>query len=63
MKDTIKYILLNENGGPNLEELIGIAFSLSVSLAVYIVGHAWNRKEKEAYQSFEDIKSGIANPR
>lgn len=28
MKDKIKYVLCNENGGPNVEHLIGIVLAL-----------------------------------
>lgn len=40
MKDRIKYCLNNENGNPNLQNLIGLAFAMTILCGMYPLGRS-----------------------
>ncbi len=59
MKDTLRLVLNNENGGPNLEELIGIAYSLAVGAALFTVGKAMALWLKGAKGTVQGLSSKV----
>ena len=58
LKD-IKDILCNEHGGPNLEELLGIAYSLGVGTGLFAVGTAMKNWLVGASSSVSSISYAV----
>ena len=40
MLESIKYVLNNENGGPNLEQIMGLGISSIIMAGVWVVGRS-----------------------
>lgn len=57
--EKIKYVLNNEQAGPNLEELLGIAYSLGVGVGLFAVGGAMKSWLQSASTSIHAIKSTV----
>lgn len=55
----LKYCLFNEGGGPNLEELIGIAYSLAVGAALFVVGKSMRNWLTKAASSVNGISTAV----
>lgn len=56
---SLKYCLLNEGGGPNLEELIGIAYSLAVGASLFVVGKHMRSWLTKAGQAVNGISTAV----
>ena len=59
MKARLKYCLFNESGGPNLEELIGIAYSLAVGAALFGVGRNMRSWLNNAGSAIGQLSSAV----
>ena len=60
MKNKIKYVLCNENGGPNLESLLGIAISLALvgaAIAFKNAAYGWLKGEQRKETSMYSIRT------
>lgn len=55
----IKNVLCNECGGPNLEELLGIAYSLGVGAGLFVVGKSMKQWLVSAGGSIGSISSAV----
>lgn len=59
MVNEIKSVLCNECGGPNLEELIGIAYSLGVGAGLFVVGRSMKSWLTSAASSVGSISTAV----
>lgn len=58
LKD-IRNVLCNECGGPNLEELLGIAYSLGVGAGLFVVGRQMKSWLEGASRSIGSISYAV----